>query len=158
MKWVLKQPPKYQSLVFDLFGTITKRRYFLAITAWYLSGKKPVHDLIDQSLVQTIKALSEKYQLHILSNANYEYVVGSLERSGLYRYFDQIVISSQSGARKPSEGAFCQLISRGIKPSKSIFIDDRKINRQVAKRLGFRILDFDNKQDLINLLKQLQKA
>lgn len=125
---------------------------------WYINGKKPTNNFIDQDFVKIIRNLSKNYRLHILSNADHEFVDASLRQVGIYDCFDQIVISSQSGARKPSEEAFSKLAERGIKPGSCIFIDDRNVNRQVAKSLGFNILEFNNKQELIDKLKLLQKA
>lgn len=145
--------PKY--LVFDLFGTITKSRYLPAVLGWYMGSKKPVEELIDKEFVEIIKLLSRRYQLCILSNANHHFVKGSLQKSHLSKYFKYVVISSESGVRKPSKAAFYKLIDLGVEPQISLFIDDRDRNLYIADTLGFSTLRFKNKADLAQKLRRL---
>lgn len=146
---------KYCYIVFDLFGTVTKYRYLQSIFYWFASGKRSSANLIDKRFVPQIKRLSGKYQLCILSNANHQFVYNSLKKSGLTRYFRVILISSDIGARKPSSEAFEALIWAGVEPAKSLFIDDRESNRRKAKMLGYSVLEFSDKSDLLQKISDL---
>lgn len=146
---------KKEYLVFDLFGTITSRRYLPAIFAWYLSSKKPQSNLIDSAFEMRIKRLSKRYKLYILSNANHRFVASSLKETELLSYFEEVLISSEIGARKPSAEAFKELAGVGVDPAKSIFIDDSKSNRAQAKKMGYSILEFNSKKELISKLSDL---
>lgn len=146
---------KYKYIVFDLFGTITNKRYVPVLFDWYLNGKRANPDLIDVDFTDQIKRLSEIYKLCILSNANHQLVDSSLNRAGLSKYFKVILISSDIGVRKPAKAAFNKLIDAGVDPSKSLFIDDREANRRKAEQMGFSVLEFRNKSDLLGRLADL---
>ncbi len=142
-------------LVFDLFGTITSKRYIPALFGWYLGGKRPDAKMIDGDFEAQIKRLSKSYRLYILSNSNYSFVINSLEKQGLLGYFKVVLVSSEIGARKPSVDAYNKLIDAGADPAKSIFIDDRKSNRVQAKVMGYSIVEFSSKHDLLSKLSEL---
>lgn len=122
---------------------------------WYLSGKKPQPDLIDGAFEAQIKRLSRRYKLYILSNADHRFVASSLKETELLNYFEEVLISSEIGARKPSSSAFKKLTDAGAEPAKSILIDDRKSNQTQAKKIGYSVLEFSGKQDLLNKLSDL---
>lgn len=155
MKQQIKPKPNLSFIVFDLFGTITSKRYLPALFAWHIRGKKPDLELIDKDFINEIIRLSNKYALCILSNANHQFVYNSLKKSGLTRYFKVILISSDIGARKPSNEAFEALIRAGIEPAKGLFIDDRESNRRKARMLGYSVLEFGDKSDLLQKISDL---
>ncbi len=51
--------------------------------------------------------------------------------------------------------SFQYIIRLGVKPEMSLFIDDRQRNRKVAEKLGFSIVNFRNKNTLLQYLKAL---
>ena len=146
---------KCKYIIFDLFGTITSKRYIPALFGWYLGGKRPDTKMIDGDFEAQIKRLSKSYRLYILSNSNYSFVINSLEKQGLLGYFKVVLVSSEIGARKPSVDAYNKLIDAGADPAKSIFIDDRKSNRVQAKVMGYSIVEFSSKHDLLSKLSEL---
>lgn len=146
---------KCKYIIFDLFGTITNKRYIPALFGWHLGGKKPDIKLINRDFEVHIKRLSKRYQLYVLSNSNYSFVINSLEKQGLLGYFKVVLVSSEIGSRKPSVDAFNKLIDAGADPAKSIFIDDRRSNRVQAQVMGYSILEFSSKHDLLSKLAEL---
>lgn len=146
---------EYEYIVFDLFGTITTANYLATIVPWYFNNKKPDRQLVDTVFVTEIRRLSRSYELFILSNAKYEYIIESLRSQDILDCFKGIAISSNIGYRKPSENAFKYIIQLGAEPSKSLLIDDREKNRKVAINLGFTVMRFNSKKQLLQQLKLL---
>lgn len=55
---------------------------------------------------EMLKKLSKKYRLFIASNGNAPVQHGRIERSGIAKYFENIFISQEVGANKPSKEFF----------------------------------------------------
>ena len=57
-----------------------------------------------------------------------------------YSCFEKVYFSYEIGIRKPDENAFRYIINNhNLNPKKTLFIDDKKENTDVAEKLGFKI-------------------
>lgn len=119
-----------------------------------LSLLKPIEENV--SLLPSLK--THGYRLCVLSNFSYksfEYVYNTFE---FFKYFDCMVISSHVKKIKPNEDIFYELMERcGVKPSTSLFIDDRADNIETAIRLGFNVIHLTEYGKLKEKLEEVLK-
>lgn len=74
----------------------------------------------------------------------------------LDRFFEEIVVSYQTGFRKPDVRAFTSLLARSeIPPDRCLFVDDRLANVEAARQLGMDTLLFHDTQTLRRDLQRL---
>ncbi len=94
-------------------------------------------------------ARSGKYLLATLNNEPRELNDYRIERFGLRRDFTAFFSSCYVGARKPEEGIYrmaLQITQRA--PEECLFIDDRALNLECARRLGMRTIHYQNAAQL----------
>jgi len=74
-----------------------------------------------------LRRLAERYKLAVVSNFDYTpTALDILERAGVVDVFQTIVVSDESGWRKPRRDIFDAALSRlGVRASDSLFIGDR---------------------------------
>ena len=95
------------------------------------------------TLRELIKELSAKgYGLYVLSNMPAEFY-DHVSRFEVFRYFDGQIVSSREGLAKPDPRMFGLLTERyGLRPERTLFVDDKPSNTSVAARLGFAVHTF----------------
>ncbi|WP_448378072.1 HAD family hydrolase [Fervidobacterium sp.] len=112
-------------------------RYIHHMKNAVLNLLKPIEE--NTRLLPILKA--HGYRLCVLSNFSYkafEYVYNTFD---FFKHFDCMVISSHVRKIKPNEDIFYELMGRcGVRPSNSLFIDDRADNIETARRLGFHVI------------------
>jgi putative hydrolase of the HAD superfamily len=88
--------------------------------------------------IEILEYLEPKYNMHIITNGFEEVQRLKLERSGLRKYFDKIIISERAGYKKPSPEIFrFSVIKAGAKTESSIMIgDDLAVDIKGAKDFG----------------------
>ena len=88
--------------------------------------------------IEVLDYLSEKYSMHIITNGFEEVQRLKLERSGLRKYFDKIIISERAGYKKPSPEVFrYSVIKAGARTEESIMIgDDLMVDIKGAMNFG----------------------
>ena len=88
-----------------------------------------------------LKALSERYQLGIVSNF-YGNLEAVCESAGLCSFFKVMVDSHCVGAEKPDPAIFRVALERlGATPEKTVFIGDSlRRDREGARRMGMRFI------------------
>ncbi len=94
-------------------------------------------------------ARSEKYFLATINNEGMELNLYRIERFGLRKDFEAFFSSCFLGARKPDEAIYriaLQVMQRD--PEECVFIDDRPLNLECARRLGIRAIHFQNAAQL----------
>jgi len=94
-------------------------------------------------------ARSEKYFLATINNEGMELNLYRIKRFGLRKDFDAFFSSCFLGARKPDEAIYriaLQVMQRD--PEECVFIDDRPLNLECARRLGMRAIHFQNAAQL----------
>jgi putative hydrolase of the HAD superfamily len=101
-------------------------------------------------------AQSKKYFLAVLSNESRELTRFRIERFGLRNYFDAFFFSCFLGVRKPDEAIYrlvLEITQRS--PEECVFIDDRLLNLEPARRLGMRTIHFQDPKQLQTGLQEL---
>lgn len=73
----------------------------LGIGHYFLPGAKEAMDLLRQ-----------KYRLFLASNGTASVQAGRMESAGLYPYFEQVFVSEEMGANKPSKAYFDACFAR----------------------------------------------
>lgn len=77
------------------------------------------------------------HQLVLLSNASHGYLLPSMRKLGLDKFFDNIFVSSEMHLSKPDPQAFLfALNAMSVLPADSIMIDDNPANIEAAMALG----------------------
>jgi putative hydrolase of the HAD superfamily len=80
---------------------------------------------LNPEVLPTIKALSNYYQLGIVSNGYTDSQASRLKASGLSNYFQSVVISESIGYRKPAPEIFnIALTELAVTSSKTLFVGD----------------------------------
>jgi HAD superfamily hydrolase (TIGR01509 family) len=98
---------------------------------------------------------SAGYEMHALSNYPvwYKMIEESLRVS---RYLEWSFVSCRTGVRKPDPGAYLGAAEAlGVAPSRCLFVDDRKVNVDAARRLGMQAIRFTGAQALRRDLAEL---
>ena len=111
--------------------------------------------VLNQELITFVKKLKVKYKIGLLSNFTFPWLNEILTENNLWELFDENVISSQHRMIKPDPEIFQKMLEKlNIKPEEAIFIDDRQMHVDGAKRVGINAILFKNNEQLI---KDLQK-
>ena len=82
--------------------------------------------ILFDNVEQTLEYLQSKYELCIISNGDGEQQRSKIQRTGLDKYFKNIVISSEVGYSKPQKEIFeiaCKIIN--LKPENCIMVGDK---------------------------------
>ena len=112
----------------------------------------------DEKCVAILKNLHQKknYQLLGLTNWSSETFHTAKKMYPFLDLFKGIVVSGDEKIKKPDPRLYQILIDRyGIQPGKSIFIDDTKINVEIAVDLGFQTIHFLSANQLQEELQKL---
>lgn len=101
-----------------------------------------------------ISKFKEKGRVFLLSNTckiHYDHFVK--ESGKLISLFDKCYFSHQAGMRKPEPELFLYILNDlGIEANQSFFTDDLESNLLPAAELGFKTLQFTDKEVLYNFL------
>lgn len=74
---------------------------------------------------QVLDYLSTKYELHMITNGFEEVQHIKLEKSGLDKYFGEIITSEMAGVKKPDQRIFDLAIEKsGARPGQSVYVGD----------------------------------
>lgn len=125
--------------------------------AWNASiGDFPLYRL------EFLQLLSNKYRLFLLTNTDsihierFEHKVGMSFYSDFYRCFEKVYYSYEMGMRKPDPEIFNTLIRKhDLSPKRTLFIDDKKENTDIAESLGLYVWNLQvGKEDVVDLFEQ----
>jgi len=107
-----------------------------------------------KKLIEKIK--SQGYQIILLSDHAKEWVKEIELNSSFLHLFDSIVYSFESGYVKLNQKAFEYTLKKaGADPQKTLFIDDRKENLEIAKQTGIKNVHlFENYDNLVQKFKE----
>lgn len=116
---------------------------------------------------ETLDYLSEKYQLHIITNGFNEVQFTKLKNSNLDKYFKHVITSEDAGAQKPSSVIFehALKLSQADRNESLMIGDDLEVDVLGAKNVGLdqiffnpdRIVHREKVTYEILSLKQLQE-
>jgi putative hydrolase of the HAD superfamily len=125
--------------------------------AWNASiGDFPLYRL------EFLQMLSNKYRLFLLTNTDaihisrFEHKVGMSFYSDFYRCFEKVYYSYEMGRSKPDPEIFNTLIRKhDLSPKRTLFIDDKKQNTDVAESLGLHVWNLKvGTEDVVELFEQ----
>ncbi len=118
---------------------------------WEDSIAGPIEETV--RIVERLRAAG--YRLVGLSNWSTEKFRLTRERYGLFKLFDEIVISGDVQMMKPEPEIF-QLTLRklNLRADECLFIDDSKRNVDAAARVGFQVIHFQSPAQLQEELKR----
>ena len=113
--------------------------------------------VINSELVLYIKKLKQKYKVALLSNYTYPWLAEILDENNLWGLFDKNIISSEHKIIKPNPEIFIKMLEMlEIRPEEAVFIDDRQINVDGARKVGINSILFENNEQLFLDLKNLR--
>lgn len=96
-----------------------------------------------------VKNLSKKYPLYMLNNEYKEFMRFLQKKYNYFKYFKGRVTSYQAHCRKPDARIYKLLLEKyNLKPHESVFIDDKKENVRVARKIGMHAIHFRNANQL----------
>lgn len=98
----------------------------------------------------TLKQLHLKYKMAIVSDGQTAYAVPELNAVGLLGYFDPVIVSGDSGYRKPDKRLFERaLIAMKMGPSEVVCVGNDMYNDvHGAQKLGLKTVFFRSNQGL----------
>jgi len=127
------------------------------VRAWNsVIGDFPLHRL------EFLQMLSSKYRLFLLTNTDsihinrFEHKVGMSFYTDFYRCFEKVYYSYEMGMRKPEPEIFQTLIRKhDLSPKRTLFVDDKKSNTDVAESLGLYVWNLKvGQEDVVDLFDQ----
>jgi putative hydrolase of the HAD superfamily len=101
-------------------------------------------------------AQSKRYLLATLNNESLDLNLYRIERFGLRNYFNIFFSSCFLGVKKPDEAIYrlaLQMTQRA--PEETVFIDDRALNLECARKLGMGTIQFQSASQLQRQLAEL---
>jgi putative hydrolase of the HAD superfamily len=125
--------------------------------AWNASiGDFPLYRL------EFLQMLSRKYRLFLLTNTDsihisrFEHKVGMSFYTDFYNCFEKVYYSYEMGMRKPDAEIFTTIIRKhDLSPKRTLFVDDKKDNTDVAESLGLHVWNLQvGKEDVVQLFDQ----
>lgn len=127
------------------------------VKAWNsVIGEFPLYRL------EFLQLLSSKYRLFLLTNTDsihinrFEHKVGMSFYTDFYNCFEKVYYSYEMGMRKPDPEIFNTLIRKhDLSPKRTLFVDDKKENTDVAESLGLHVWNLQvGKEDVVDLFDQ----
>jgi putative hydrolase of the HAD superfamily len=127
------------------------------IDAWCAMILEFPHDRVEM-----VKALSEKYQVYLLSNTNvfhikyFEKEFKNRYHISLHQLFSKVYYSSEIGFRKPDIESYHYVLNdAGIIAEETIMVDDREDNCIMAESIGMRSVKVPENSGLEAVIEQL---
>jgi HAD superfamily hydrolase (TIGR01509 family) len=110
---------------------------------------------------ELLKKLRERYRIFALSNINELHataidlaVQDQFGVADMRSYFDHTYYSHEMGHRKPEKEIYQIVLDReALKPSQTLFIDDKAENIVAAASLGMRVHHLTDRNKLLDLFK-----
>jgi putative hydrolase of the HAD superfamily len=85
---------------------------------------------------ELLPAWSARVPVWLLSNHRSHWLEPRLERFGIARHVDRVLVSDATGAVKPEPAAFAPALAQVGDPRRVLFVDDQASNVEAARRLG----------------------
>ena len=100
----------------------------------------------EKKTVEILKSLSLDYNIWLLSNTNPKHINNKLKLSStFFEFVKGAIYSFEVGVRKPDPTIFENALKlSGSVASKTLFIDDLIENIQIAKKLGWEAIHYEN--------------
>jgi FMN phosphatase YigB (HAD superfamily) len=105
-----------------------------AIRAEFFAG-----DIVDRTLVDTIRSLRGKYKTGLISNA-----------------CDALIISAEVGVMKPEAKIYQLALEQlGVRPNEAVFVDDFEENIEGCEKVGIKGIHFKDPETALQQLREL---
>jgi len=112
--------------------------------------------------LEFLQMLSSRYRLFLLTNTDsihisrFEHKVGMSFYSDFYRCFEKVYYSYEMGMRKPQPEIFTTILNKhDLSPKRTLFVDDKKINTDMAENLGLYVWNLQvSNEDVVDLFEQ----
>ena len=125
------------------------------IKMYYPSHRKMIKKTFNDSIEILKQLKSQEYMCYVLSNWSSETFIGMLDEYPFLREFDDLIISGNEKLIKPNPAIFNLAIKRfQLIPENTVFIDDKKINIEVADKLNFHTIHL---LDPYKIKKEIEK-
>lgn len=111
--------------------------------AMYFRKKSTSYIRLYKNVIRLLKELKAKgYKLYVLSNAQASFTIPEIKKLKIYKYFDDIAISSDYGVKKPNEQFYINAMNKfNILPSDTIMIgNDYECDIAPANKLGIKTI------------------
>ncbi|MCD8540519.1 MAG: HAD-IA family hydrolase [Leadbetterella sp.] len=105
----------------------------------------PIQKHLMEGALEVLEYLRPKYRLHIISNGFLDIQTRKMTESGILSYFEHIITSDISGAKKPDKKIFdYALKSTGALPGRSVYIGDDEIaDKAGSQNAGLPYIHYD---------------
>ena len=105
-----------------------------------------------ESIVATLA--NAGVSLHAFSNYPVWYRIID-DKLDLSRYLSWTFVSCNTGCRKPNDEAYRRVVTTlDTAPESCLFVDDRRINCDAARKFGFRTICFEGTDPLVEALQR----
>ena len=109
------------------------------------------HLTLDERFLPFATAYKDKYNFVLLSNDVLEWSEHIRLYFNIDSYFNNAIISANTGYRKPDERIFAAVLDRvGIKAVDCIFVDNNTTNLEAASKLGMDTILFNRDNEAYN--------
>ena len=97
---------------------------------------------------EILKYLQKKYKLHIITNGFEEIQTKKMEKSGIYKFFNEVITSESVGVKKPNPKVFEYALEKAnTNASSSIMIGDNiEADIQGAINCGIRAIHYNSEK------------
>ncbi len=100
--------------------------------------KYRLHLTVNQSLLEDLTRLKEKFEFAVMSNSIKPYSEYN-EQLGIYDQFDHIFLSDEIGAMKPDAAFYNHVVTAlGVPAHRIFFFDDKQENIEAARVVGLQ--------------------
>lgn len=111
---------------------------------------------LNSELISFIKALRQSYKIYIFSNFISEFLKKLLEKDNILGLFDEVIVSSDYGMKKPDPTFFKLLVSKtGVLKNEILFTDDAIKNVRGANKYGIKSILYTDNKTLIKDFRNL---
>lgn len=123
--------------------------YKIPIQAYHERWQEMLGGEISQSVDILYELKEQKYPTYGLTNWSTETFPIAYDRFDFLKKLDGIVVSGEEKLVKPNPELYNVLIDRyDVKPDESVFIDDKLINVEGARKIGFKGIHFTSPENL----------
>ena len=111
----------------------------------------PLDNHLFDGALDILDYLTEKYQLHIITNGFEEVQYKKLKNSGIFHYFSTITTSEEVGLKKPNPIVFVKALEKArTNPNYSVMIGDSfEADILGAKNIGMETIFFNYRNEKI---------
>ena len=133
---------------FDFLKMVVTDELIEAMSVEYIRVL-PENNQLFEGTLEILEHLSLKYQMHIITNGFEEVQYLKLEKSGISKYFNQIITSESVGVQKPHPDIFHYAMKLAqTTPQESIMIGDNwEADIMGAYRTGMNVIFFNYHQE-----------